>query len=169
VCVFCAKEQFLFFLFCFVSFASPLVLVCSLWWLGFKSIWLFLLCFSFSDFDRNMSDFEYLTLKSIAHSYKTSTPSELVSKYYPLWADNKFAWITLLPLDVLLKRCAELELQKPHLRGELWGVPFAVKDNIHYPLVAPTTCACKTYQYQGSIKKRCHVCCVVNGTNDKGF
>jgi allophanate hydrolase len=109
-----------------------------------------------------------LSLASIAAAYKNgATPTQLVTKFYSLWegknakekrcaapdrwlpADNKHAWVVLAPLSVLLKRCAELELQKEHERGELWGVPFGVKDNVHYPAVGPTTCACTSFKWEG--------------------
>jgi Asp-tRNA(Asn)/Glu-tRNA(Gln) amidotransferase A subunit family amidase len=46
----------------------------------------------------------------------------------------------------VLARCRFLECQAPHERGPLWGVPFAVKDNID-ALGYETTCACPDFAY----------------------
>ena len=42
--------------------------------------------------------------------------------------------------------CRELEAQPAGERGALWGVPFAVKDNID-ALPHPTTAACDAFRY----------------------
>ena len=43
-------------------------------------------------------------------------------------------------------RCRQLEAQPGGSRGPLWGVPFAVKDNID-ALPFPTTAACGSFRY----------------------
>ena len=54
-------------------------------------------------------------------------------------------WITRLPDDAILARAAALEAEGPRGRA-LWGVPFAVKDNIDAAGL-PTTAACPGYSY----------------------
>ncbi len=54
-------------------------------------------------------------------------------------------WITRLPDDAILARARELEKEGPQGRP-LWGVPFAVKDNIDVAGV-PTTAACPGFSF----------------------
>ena len=54
-------------------------------------------------------------------------------------------WITRLPDDAILARAAALEAEGPRGRA-LWGVPFAVKDNIDAAAL-PTTAACPGFSY----------------------
>jgi hypothetical protein len=49
-------------------------------------------------------------------------------------------------LDDLLARCSELESQPATSRGKLWGMPFAVKDNVDVAGI-PTTAACEAFKY----------------------
>jgi hypothetical protein len=75
------------------------------------------------------------------------TPSRLVTEIYPaLAAAGPAVFIHLVPLDALRARCAELEAQPAGARGPLWGVPFAVKDNIDVAGL-PSTAACPAYEY----------------------
>lgn len=58
--------------------------------------------------------------------------------------DDKI-WIRLLPREALLARAAELERRAPD-ELPLYGVPFAIKDNIDLA-GCPTTAACPAYAY----------------------
>ncbi len=92
-----------------------------------------------------------LTVILLGHG---ESPSALVRRLYPLWQANPAAWVVLLPLESILERCAKAEAQPVAERGPLWGIPFAVKDNIHTPTGAttpdlPTTGACKAYTWDG--------------------
>jgi len=61
--------------------------------------------------------------------------------------DDPAVWITRLSRDEVMRYVAEAEQRRRH--GEalpLYGVPFAIKDNIDLS-GTPTTCACPMYRY----------------------
>jgi allophanate hydrolase len=76
-------------------------------------------------------------------------PSPLAAARAALDADRAHAdpamWIARLPDDAILARAAALEAEGPRGRP-LWGVPFAVKDNIDAAGL-PTTAGCPGYSY----------------------
>ena len=82
-----------------------------------------------------------------------NTPSPVAAVRAALAADHAHAdpaiWITRLPDADVLDRAAALEAEGPRGRP-LWGVPFAVKDNIDVAGV-PTTAACPGYAYTPSV------------------
>jgi allophanate hydrolase len=59
--------------------------------------------------------------------------------------DDPAIWIARLPDDAILARARELQDEGPRDRP-LWGVPFAVKDNIDVAGM-PTTAACPGFSY----------------------
>jgi len=59
--------------------------------------------------------------------------------------DTHNAWITRLPGAALLARARELEAAD-RARLPLYGIPFAIKDNIDLAGV-PTTAACPDFAY----------------------
>jgi hypothetical protein len=89
-----------------------------------------------------------LGIQQLASEYAAGliTPSALIQELYPALAGCTGVFIHLLPLQQLLERCAELEAQPVASRGMLWGVPFAVKDNVDVAGM-PTTAACPAFSY----------------------
>ncbi|MBS4048250.1 MAG: allophanate hydrolase [Alphaproteobacteria bacterium] len=90
-----------------------------------------------------------LDLKTLAASYeKGLRPTELVAAIYDRITargeDN--VWITLVPKEQALVRAAALEASGRSAQQPLWGIPFAVKDNIDVASL-PTTAACPDFLF----------------------
>jgi allophanate hydrolase len=64
-------------------------------------------------------------------------------------SDGDAVWIARVPERTLRARVAALEAVPRAERGPLWGVPFAVKDNIDVAGL-PTTAACPVFAYTPS-------------------
>jgi allophanate hydrolase len=92
-----------------------------------------------------------LDLASLAGAYAqgTLTPSAVVRDLYaelPKHAGNPI-WIHLLPQDAVAKQVHDLEARRAAGASlPLYGVPFAIKDNIDVA-GCPTTAACPAYSY----------------------
>ncbi|MBL8217054.1 MAG: allophanate hydrolase [Bryobacterales bacterium] len=76
---------------------------------------------------------------------KPSTVVERVAKEIR-HAGERPVWISTTPVSELQKRAAELEADPDHKKLPLYGVPFAVKDNIDVAGV-PTTAGCPSFAY----------------------
>ena len=94
-----------------------------------------------------------LDLAALADAYRSRSlsPTGLVSGVLDRIdgrGDDK-VWIHLLPRDALLSMAAALERADPSTKP-LYGVPFAIKDNIDLAGV-PTTAGCPAYAYMPSV------------------
>jgi allophanate hydrolase len=76
------------------------------------------------------------------------TPTALIREVYRRNAelDHQPLWIHLVPEKDALRRAAELEADAVARSLPLYGIPFAIKDNIDVAAM-PTTAACPAYAY----------------------
>ncbi|MCQ2005995.1 allophanate hydrolase [Rhizobium sp. NRK18] len=93
---------------------------------------------------------EILDLSSIRDAYaKGMTPLDLVEEVIARCnaSDDPAIFITRAPDDMLRSAAKELMARAPEANSlPLWGIPFAVKDNIDVAGL-PTTAACPAYEY----------------------
>ncbi|SNS60466.1 allophanate hydrolase [Streptosporangium subroseum] len=93
-----------------------------------------------------------LDLDGLTHRYRTGSacPADVAEEVLGRIAarGDDHVWITLRPAADLLGDAAALALRwpDPHSRPPLYGVPFAVKDNVDVAGL-PTTAACPDYAY----------------------
>lgn len=81
-----------------------------------------------------------------AYAEGSSTPTGILETLYPLLEQEPACFVSLTSYDALLDRCRLLEAQPKSRRRSLWGIPFAVKDNIDVAGF-PTTAACPSFSY----------------------
>ena len=92
-----------------------------------------------------------LDLNTLATAYAngTLTPGAVARDIHDAisgLADNPI-WIHLLPLDAVARQANQLESRRnAGVSLPLYGIPFAVKDNIDVK-GCPTTAACPAYAY----------------------
>ncbi|MGR6429744.1 allophanate hydrolase [Rhizobium sp. PAMB 3174] len=93
---------------------------------------------------------EILDLSSIRDAYANGmTPLDLVEEVIARCnaSDDPAIFITRAPDDMLRSAARELMARAPEPNSlPLWGIPFAVKDNIDVAGL-PTTAACPAYEY----------------------
>jgi allophanate hydrolase len=93
-----------------------------------------------------------MDITSLHQAYATgkSTIASIVAEIYArIEAEGLHPiWISLVPAEAALKRAAELEALSPDERAKLplFGIPFAIKDNIDAANL-PTTVGCPAYAF----------------------
>ncbi|KAL4858302.1 Allophanate hydrolase [Chlorella vulgaris] len=89
-----------------------------------------------------------LALSALRGAYASgaTTPSAVCRELLPATAASQGVFISRPSEDEVLERCRLLEGQPMEQRGVLWGIPFAVKDNIDVA-GQPTTAACPDFKY----------------------
>ena len=86
------------------------------------------------------------TLRSLYESGKGSPSDVVASVYEKIAGTSEPVWISLVPREIALARARALESDSAARRKPLYGVPFAIKDNIDLAGV-PTTAGCPAYSY----------------------
>lgn len=88
-----------------------------------------------------MASLDFATLRA-GYAAGTLAPEHVIALVYERIADmgERPVWISLRPREVALARAASAP------RGPLFGIPFAVKDNIDVAGLE-TTCACPAFAY----------------------
>lgn len=90
-----------------------------------------------------------LTIAHLQSEYRSGslTPTQLVKDIHALTHqdDDHFIWIRRLSLDEMMVYAKKLEDQSPDSLP-LYGIPFAIKDNIDLAGI-PTTAACPEFAY----------------------
>jgi len=91
-----------------------------------------------------------LNLGALRELYRSreARPSEVVAEVYRRIAACPLepVWISLVPREVAIARARKLEADSLAAAKPLFGVPFAVKDNLDVAGV-PTTAGCPAYSY----------------------
>lgn len=92
---------------------------------------------------------QQMTISALKAAYKSGEldlSSFLQQKRTEIFADEHNSWISVISEAQLSSLISEIE-NKSIDELPLFGVPFAIKDNVDFEML-PTTAACKAFQYQ---------------------
>jgi allophanate hydrolase len=90
-----------------------------------------------------------LTIDALRTLYNSAEakPSDVIAEVYDrIGRETQPVWISLIPREAALARARELENDPAAIKLPLYGIPFAIKDNIDFASV-PTTAGCPAYAY----------------------
>lgn len=90
-----------------------------------------------------------LTISALRALYSSSEakPSDVIAEVYDrIGRETQPIWISLAPRETALARAQQLEIDPAGVTLPLFGIPFAIKDNIDVAGV-PTTAGCPAYAY----------------------
>ena len=92
-----------------------------------------------------------LTVDGLLQAYSTgvTTPSQICRDLHRKIVASRNIFVNIPSIESVMERCAEIERIPEGQRGSLYGVPFAVKDNIDVG-GHPTTAACPSFEYTAS-------------------
>lgn len=99
--------------------------------------------------DRGMTDTRHATIDELLDAYRSepTTPLDVIEELLPrLRRDPYNAWIRTREPETLRVRAREVADEHDPVSTPLYGVPFAVKDNIDVAGL-PTTAGCPDYAY----------------------
>ncbi|MBV8900639.1 MAG: allophanate hydrolase [Verrucomicrobia bacterium] len=97
-----------------------------------------------------------LAIPALLEGYrnKAFTPEDVISEVYRRLTERseEAIWISVVPREQASECARSLRSASPEL--PLYGIPFAIKDNIDFAGL-PTTAACPDFAYQPSASARC--------------
>jgi allophanate hydrolase len=89
---------------------------------------------------------DFATLRALYESGE-ATPSDVIASVYDkINGTADPVWISLVPREIALARARAMESDPAARRKALYGLPFAIKDNIDLGGL-PTTAGCPAYSY----------------------
>jgi allophanate hydrolase len=89
---------------------------------------------------------DFATLRALYESGEANPSDVIASVYDKITGTSEPVWISLVPREISLARARAMESDLAARRKPLYGIPFAIKDNIDLAGL-PTTAGCPAYSY----------------------